>query len=263
MMQVTTFILSLFAVIQLGTSFQPSIVSTSKTALSATYSQAELKDKFQSLKEALPKDKNVVKAGGWYNLQQLSGDPKGDLVRLIVDGLKDPEAKGKSTKAYDEALEALVTLLYAHGKGFEADLVDGEWASVLARQGSKILQKTVGEGQPKDWTDMDTYDIDTMTFEGNRKVLRKGVVYSKKKYSPSSEAYSKTTDGKIVLRRIDCEMTKATFKFWKLPTLSLPKKKGLYLDFWYLDKDIRILKAYSGGLYIHFRPDFLSEQLAN
>ena len=241
-------------------------VALSTTALGASsYSGAELEEKFQKLKPMLPKDKNVVKSGGWNNLKKLSGDPKGDLVKLIVDGLKATQSKVQSTEAYDEKLEALVNLLYAQGKGFEADLVDGDWAAVLSRQGTKSpkFQKLVGKGQSKGF-DINTYDIETMTFDGDVKVLKKGIVYSKVKYSPSSEEYSKTSDGKIVLRRIGCDIIKATFKFWKLPTLSLGilKKKGGHLDFVYLDRDIRITKGNRGGLFVHFRPEFLSEQLA-
>lgn len=158
-------------------------VAPSTTALGASfYSGAELEEKFQKLKPMLPKDKNVVKSGGWNNLKKLSGDPKGDLVKLIVDGLKATQSKVQSTEAYDEKLEALVNLLYAQGKGFEADLVDGDWAAVLSRQGTKSpkFQKLVGKGQSKGF-DINTYDIETMTFDGDVKVLKKGLIYSKVK----------------------------------------------------------------------------------
>jgi hypothetical protein len=61
-----------------------------------------------------------------------------------------------------------------------------------------------------------------------------------------------------VLRRITCDITGATFKYRKLPTLSLPflKKKGGYLDFLYLDDDIRITKGNRGGLFIHLKPEY-------
>ena len=158
-------------------------IAPSTTALGASsYSEAEVDEKFQALKPMLPKDKNVVKSGGWNNLKKLSGDPKGDLVKLIVDGLKVTQSKVQSTEAYDEKLEALVNLLYAQGKGFEADLVDGEWAAVLSRQGTKSpkFQKIVGKGQSKGF-DINTYDIDSLTFGGDVKVLKKGVVASKVK----------------------------------------------------------------------------------
>jgi hypothetical protein len=229
----------------------------------STYSPAELKEEFDKLRPQLAEDKNVVKCGGYYNLQQLSGNPKEELVSAIVDGLKASKSKVKVSSDQDEKIEALSTLLFAHGKGFEADLVDGEWYEVLSRQGKKSpkFQKLVEKGE-KGWSP-NTFDISTMTFDGGAKVLKKGKVYSKVKYSPTSKAYSKTSDGKIVLRRLDCDIVKATFKWWKLPTISLGflKKKGGYLDFVYMDKDIRVTRGSRGGLFVHFRPDFLKAQL--
>lgn len=272
--------------------------STSMSTLldASSYTPAALKEKFEGLKASLPADKDVVKCGGYYNLQMLSGNPKEELVELIVDKLKAAESKNKPS-VEDEKIEALATLLYAEGKGFNSDLVDGDWVAVLSRQGNKSpkLQKLVSRGGSKGGFTLNTFDIHNMTFDGSVKVLKKGVVYSKVKvrairikaicftqpivgqqrkihilmlflvqYSPSSEAYSTTSDGKIVLRRIGCDIIKATFKFWKLPTLSLSflTKKGGYLDFLYLDKDIRITRGNKGGLFVHVRPNFLAEQLA-
>ena len=82
-------------------------------------------------------------------------------------------------------------------------------------------------------------------------------------YDPVTAGFSKTSSGKIVLRRISCDIVSAKFKFWFLPSLSLPflRRKGGYLDFIYMDKDIRITKGNRGGLFVHFRPDFLNQQL--
>jgi hypothetical protein len=79
-----------------------------------------------------------------------------------------------------------------------------------------------------------------------------------------SEGYSKTADGKIALRRIGCDIVGASWKFWRLPKIPLPLRiKGGYLDFIYMDKDIRVTRGNRGGLFVHFRPDFLEEQLAH
>eukprot|EP00980_Cylindrotheca_fusiformis_P031114 scaffold25830_cov162-Cylindrotheca_fusiformis.AAC.15 len=234
-------------------------------SLDATsYTPAELKKKYAALKPCLPKDMDAVKCGGYYNLQMLSANPKETLVDLIVNKLKNAESTSKPSND-DQKIEALATLLYAQAKGFSADLVDGQWAAVLSRQGSKSpkFQKIVSRGGDSSGLALNTFDINSMTFDGYVKVLKKGLVYSKVKYTPLSDAYSTTTDGKIVLRRIGCDIVKATFKFWKLPTLSLPflKKKGGYLEFVYLDKDIRITRGNKGGLFVHFRPAFLLEKL--
>jgi hypothetical protein len=82
-------------------------------------------------------------------------------------------------------------------------------------------------------------------------------------YDPLSTNYSKTASGKIVLRRIGCDIIEAYFKFWRLPGLPLPlKRKGGYLEFIYMDKDIRITRGNRGGLFVHFRPEYLEMQLA-
>ena len=83
------------------------------------------------------------------------------------------------------------------------------------------------------------------------------------KYEPQTTAYSKTTDGKIVLRRIGCDIIRAGFKVWKLPRIGLPflRRKGGYLEFVYMDKDIRVTKGNRGGLFVHFRPEFLQQQM--
>lgn len=136
------------------------------------------KEKFDVLKKAFPSDADVVKAGGWYNLQKLSVDPKAALVDMIVSGLKE----GKKKVEFDsdeENLEALLLLLYGTGKGFEADLVDGDWALVFSQQGqqSPKFQKLVGKKEKAGFS-LNTFDTHTMTFTGDAKVLKKGLVHS-------------------------------------------------------------------------------------
>ena len=87
---------------------------------------------------------------------------------------------------------------------------------------------------------------------------------SNTQYKPVAKGFTKL-DGKIVLRRISCDIEKATFKYWKLPTVSIPflKRKGGYLDFLYLDEDIRITKGNKGGLFVHFRPEFYEKTMGS
>lgn len=144
-----------------------------KTALQAT-----TVEKFATLKKGFPADANVVKAGGWYNLQKLAADPKQELVGLIVDGLKEGR-KMVEFASDEEKLEALSILLYGKGKGFEADVVDGDWALVFSRQGKKSpkFQKLVGKKE-KAGLSLNTFDIKSMTFSGDVKILKKGLVHS-------------------------------------------------------------------------------------
>lgn len=86
-------------------------------------------------------------------------------------------------------------------------------------------------------------------------------------YSPLSKGYTKTADGKIVLRQVASVRTAARFKFSKLPKIIIPQlwlpfiRRG-ELEFVYMDKDIRVTKNKRGGMFVHFRPDFLAERLA-
>lgn len=76
------------------------------------------------------------------------------------------------------------------------------------------------------------------------------------------EGFSKSVDGKVVLRRIACDIVGASWKFWFFPKIPLPLRvKGGSLDFVYMDEDIRITRGNRGGLFVHFRPDFLKDQL--
>jgi hypothetical protein len=52
----------------------------------------------------------------------------------------------------------------------------------------------------------------------------------------------------------------ASIKLWKLPTIPLPlRAKGGWLDFLYLDEDMRITRGNRGGLFVHVRPSLVSQ----
>lgn len=97
---------------------------------------------------------------------------------MIVSGLKEGDSKVEF-QSDSETVEALAILLYAMGKGFEADMVDGEWALVFSRQGKKSprFQKLVGTKEKAGYT-LNTFDIKSMTFSGDVKLLKKGLVHS-------------------------------------------------------------------------------------
>jgi len=213
-------------------------------------------------KSALPKDLNVVAVGGYYALQTLNSDPKAELVNLILSNIRD--SKGKFDYTDSGKIDALVAILQSRGKGFNSLTVDGEWTPVLSRQGkeSKKIQKFFDKGA-KILKAFSNFDAKTLTFENMNYVLGKGVLKAGLKYVPVPESFSKSIDGKIVLRRIACDIVQASFKFWKFPTLPLPlKRKGGYLDFLYLDNDIRITRGNNGGLFVHFRPKYLMKLMS-
>lgn len=52
-------------------------------------------------------------------------------------------------------------------------------------------------------------------------------------------------------------LSSASFKYWKLPKLPLPFRAKGYLDFVYLDEDLRITRGNRGGLFVHVREGVL------
>lgn len=207
---------------------------------------------FERLKPYLPKDLDVAKVGGYENLQKLSDNPKQHLLGMIKSLQNDGDAS-----AVDN-LDAIVALLYAQGQGFDSDLVDGEWVLVLQRQGSKSpkFQKLVGKGESRIGNSYSTFDVNQRQFRGEVKLI-KGLltVSSTVQYTPVSDNFD-VHDDKIVLRRIACDIVKAGIKGKFLPRLGLPflRKKGGFLDFVYLDRDLRVTTGSRGGLFVHARP---------
>lgn len=230
---------------------------------------------FDDLRKAFPENPNIVGAGGWNNLETLSKqDPKAALVEFVVDGLKGAAAvEPKSSKSgsnsnsnsITEKIEALSLLLYGMGKGFSADLVDGEWDLVFTQQGSKSpsFQKIVGKTETAGLS-KNIFDVKNMIFHGDVRFWKWGRVSSSVQYNPTSDSFSKAMDGTIVVRKIVCKIVNAFFKWWKLPGIPfpLPKKLG-FLEVVYLDEDIRVTKGNRGGFFVHFRPQYLQQVLAS
>jgi len=229
-------------------------------ALQKRYVSEVGKEKFEKLKATLPKDIDVVKAGGYDNLMKLAVDPKAELVSLVLNNLKS--TKGTGDFKNDEKFDALVSLLQAQGMGFSSVKVEGEWNPVLARQGKKSTksQKFVGKASKNYASSFSNFSVKDMEFLNVSPTPRgNGKLQASVKYTPVAQNFDKSADGKIVLRRIACDITDASFKYWKLPKISFPflKRTGGYLDFLYLDNDIRITRGNRGGLFVHFRPEFL------
>lgn len=227
-------------------------------ALQQRYLNEVGKENYAKGKATLPETLSVVNVGGYDNIYKLAADPKAELVQLVVDNLK--ATNGSGAYAGDGKIDALVALLQSKGQGFNSLKVDGEWMEVLNRQGkySTKSQKFIGKRKKK-VRPSSNFDVKGMSFINNVLTPRgNGALKATVKYTPVAKNFDKTADGKIVLRRIACDIIGATFKYKKLPKLSLPflKKKGGYLDFLYLDDDIRVTRGNKGGLFVHFKPEY-------
>ena len=98
---------------------------------------------FERYRKSFPPDTDIVALGGYHNLISLSEDPKSVLISTIISQIKSKD--GNIAAIDDSNVDALITLLQCAGKGFQSDIVDGEWAPVLSRQGKKSskIQKKV------------------------------------------------------------------------------------------------------------------------
>lgn len=214
-------------------------------------------------KSVLPSDLDVVSVGGYNNLEKLAADPKAELVTLIVNNLRSTKGSGDYTET--GKIDALIALLQSQSKGFSSVTVDGEWSAVFQRQGKKSTksQKFVGK-RSKAASSLSNFSVKTMEFVNLVKTPRgNGLLKAVVKYNPVASNFDKDANGKIILRRISCDITDASFKYRSLPKISFPflKRSGGYLDFLYLDDDIRITRGNSGGLFVHFRPEYLEKAL--
>ena len=200
-------------------------------------------------------------SGGWSALELLAGaDPKEALVKYMTDMTKS----GK-TATNSDALDAITALLFAKGKGFDSELVDGDWLMVMQRQGSKSpsVQQLVGQTERAGKTD-NVFDTKSRSFYTSIRFLRdKAMVDSTVEYTPVEEGASIANEVKVP-RRIMCDITDAGVKFFRLPRIRLRflQRKGGYLDFLYLDEDIRVTRGNRGGLFFHGRPAFVDKMMA-
>jgi len=221
-------------------------------------SRAMAEANFAKLKPNLPQDDalDVAGAGGWSAVKALAADPKGALLELVDQSLHGtPPTPGGVNMSH---LNAIVALLQAQGRGFESDSVNGDWILVLKQKGKPKTKKRLRFlnrllKREKLYSTSD-FDVDKLEFSGTVPVLKYGRLSSRVKYRPTGENFDKIGDN-IVLRRVAVQIQSVSWKFWKLPKLSFPLRAKGYLDFLYLDKDLRVTRGNRGGLFVHMRPD--------
>jgi len=236
-------------------------------ALECEASKALAERNFNRLRPFLPSSLDVVQTGGWSTVQALAADPKGALLQLADQALHG------STETLDgidrSHLPAIAALLQAQGKGFDSDLVDGDWTLVLRQKGNafkgqnrlRLLNWLLKREKPGKQS-TSRFDVSKMEFYGSIKLWKFLTLSSIVKYKPIAEQFEKISNS-IVLRRVMCNIKAALIKVWKLPALYIPLPTRGYLDFLYLDKELRVTKGNRGSLFVHVRPDSeLVESLA-
>lgn len=202
-------------------------------------------------------DVNSVQMGGWHKLNTLCEDPKGNLLAMLKENI-DNEVVNTQDMVMGEDFDTLISILESMGKGYDSELVDGEWLLVFEKNGKKSrrVQKSIGK-MHKFGSTYSNFDVFSRTFENTSSTPRgNGTLKAKLDFTPIGDGFSKIDD-KIILRRISCKISGAGFKYWKLPRVPLPFRAKGYLDFIYLDEDIRITRGNKGGIFIHVREGVL------
>lgn len=117
---------------------------------------------------------NVTQAGGWNTVESLAANPKDELVEYIM-------AYNNGGTVNPTKVIALVGLLQAQGKGYAANLVNGEWISVLSQEGTKSpkIQKLVSsKEQTRTKPSYANFDVDHQKFYGEVSILKYGSLQS-------------------------------------------------------------------------------------
>ena len=251
--------------------------------------------------EFLPKDFDVEAAGGTALLEKIAAaDPKQVLVQYMADMTKRGETATNANildavtallhaqgKGYDDKLVGKFTyVLWVSTRACRLmpvtcqhqrehsnwrfqfnskQQLEGDWLMVMQRQGNKSpsAQQFVGKAEKAGKTD-NTFDTKSSSFYTAVRFWRdRAMVDSTVEYTPVEEGAS-VIKGTTVPRRIMCDITSAGVKFFRLPRIPLKflQRKGGYLDFVYLDEDIRVTRGNRGGLFFHGRPAFVEKMLA-
>ena len=134
------------------------------------------------------------------------------------------------------------------GHHFSEDLIKGDWALVFTRnaKGAPALQKisrTRAGNTFANFRKPGTFE-NVVSFLGGRGRLSATVTYA---MDPKRS------------ERISCDITAADLQLgWLRIPLPL-RAKGGWLDFLYLDDDVRITIGNRGGLFVHIRPEKVVE----
>ena len=191
-------------------------------------------------------DFDPVASGGFNKVFQLSEDPKTYLLEALRSSYSGTSGIESATASTAIDVKTCIDLLAGESKGFDSEKVAGDWVLVYSQNSkeSPSLQKLIGKSEKvgRAFSNFDTssFSFDNLSYTKRGNGILKAVV----EYMPTHEGFSKSEKGDIVVRRITADITKVSFKYKSLPTLPIPlKKKGGFLDFLYLDDELRITKG--------------------
>ena len=205
-------------------------------------------------------DFDPVASGGFNRVFKLSEDPKAYLMEALRSSYSGTSGIESATASTAMDVKTCMDLLAGESKGYDSEKVAGSWVLVYSQNSKKSpsLQKLIGKSE-KIGRAFSNFDTSSFTFDNLSYTKRgNGVLKATVEYQPTGEGFSKSESGEITVRRIKADITDVSFKYKSLPTLPIPlKKKGGYLDFLYLDDDLRITKGNRGGVFVHVRKEMI------
>ena len=175
------------------------------------------------------------------------------LAQLVAENHNVKSSSTLVESKKDEFLQ-ICDDLFRQNKGFSADLVQGEWISVLEDSAKPSRRRE-----------------STVTFVGDKREIQlsattphgNGVISSYLTYSPVGQGFNVDSNGKIVLRRIAFKSEKSTIKYRFFPRVRMPfsKRKGGWADFVYLDENMQVMRDNKGNTVVLMRPDVFEHLL--
>jgi len=171
--------------------------------------------------------------------------------KQLLDAILEADSGEAETQDISARIDSLIDMLSKSpaGQQFSEDVVDGDWALIFSRNadGSPALQKL---SRTKPGGTFANFEVSESKFENLVQFLDGQVRLS------ATVAYKPTS---TMPARISCDIVDAQLCLGGLPALPLPlRAQGGWLDFLYLDEDMRITRGNAGGVFVHVRPKRLS-----
>lgn len=186
------------------------------------------------------------------SLTGTTAQAKEDLLMAICNTQNGGEAESQEAASRINGLiDTLATS--PRGRDFSEAVVDGNWALVFTRNadGSPALQKLA---RTKPGGTFANFDVSQNRFENLVEFLDGQV-----KLSATVAYQPNATDA----TRISCDIVDAELRVGGLLSLPLPlRAQGGWLDFLYMDSDMRVTRGNLGGVFVHVRPAKLESMLA-
>lgn len=181
---------------------------------------------------------------------------QGKAKKQLLAAIREADSGEAETQDVSARIDNLIDVLSKSpaGQQFSDETVDGDWVLIFTRNadGSPALQKM---SRTKPGGTFANFEASESKFENLVQFLDGQIRLS------ATVAYKSTSTEPA---RISCDIVDANLCLGGLPALPLPlRAQGGWLDFLYLDEDMRITKGNKGGVFVHVRPQRLASIFGN